>query len=178
MKTNNKAGFSLIELLVALSILAVVAAIIVPRFLNVRQNAAQTTAQAQAKLVSHSIQQWMSLGGVCSDASGASQASASDILSFISNVSTSAVRSPAVSSATKVNNCYDSVGTFGSVTISLQISSTGDSTKQGFNFGGGTAAYNDGAGTIYDISIDSKSGSVTLTPEAANMVAGTPTINA
>ena len=65
MKTTTR-GFSLIELLVALSILAVVAAIIVPRFLNVRQQAAVTTAQAQQQELQSDIQKWISLGGIVS----------------------------------------------------------------------------------------------------------------
>lgn len=56
-------AFSLIELLVALSILAIVAAIIVPRFLNVRENAVEVMVRSQADTFQHAFDSWLSLGG-------------------------------------------------------------------------------------------------------------------
>jgi prepilin-type N-terminal cleavage/methylation domain-containing protein len=55
--------FSLIELLVALSVLALVAAIIIPRFANIRQQAAQAVVENTLKELSNHVQGWESTGG-------------------------------------------------------------------------------------------------------------------
>ena len=57
-------GFSLIELLVALSILAIVAAIVVPRFLNVRQDAELAVMNQNLSELNSEYYKWMNLGGV------------------------------------------------------------------------------------------------------------------
>lgn len=57
-------SFSLIELLTALSILAIVAGIIVPQYLNVVQQARQQVVDTNLSELSHQTQMWQSLGGV------------------------------------------------------------------------------------------------------------------
>jgi prepilin-type N-terminal cleavage/methylation domain-containing protein len=56
-------AFSLIELLVSLSVLALVAAIIVPKFLNVGAQAQQTVDATNLDELTHMAQAWQSLGG-------------------------------------------------------------------------------------------------------------------
>lgn len=56
-------AFSLVELLVALSIVAVVGAIVVPRFLDVRAAAAKQVRESNAKTIQKGISDWFSLGG-------------------------------------------------------------------------------------------------------------------
>jgi prepilin-type N-terminal cleavage/methylation domain-containing protein len=60
---SKKAAFSLIELLVALSILAVVAAVIVPKFLNVKSQAVEAVLSDHVTQLNSMYQQWLSLGG-------------------------------------------------------------------------------------------------------------------
>lgn len=60
----QRQGFSLIELLVALAILSVVAAIIVPKFLNVRQQAQDTVVQNNLKEITNQKNAWMDAGGI------------------------------------------------------------------------------------------------------------------
>jgi prepilin-type N-terminal cleavage/methylation domain-containing protein len=57
------AGFSLIELLVALAILAIVSAIIVPKFLGVRDQAGKVVAQQAVSELNNTYNQWVGLGG-------------------------------------------------------------------------------------------------------------------
>ncbi len=59
-------GFSLIELLVALSILAVVAAIIVPRLLNLQSQADAAVAQQMQSQINTTYAQWRDAGGTVS----------------------------------------------------------------------------------------------------------------
>lgn len=56
-------GFSLTELLVALGVLAIVAAVIFPRFLNIRNNAADTAAVAMATELNRVYGAWTATGG-------------------------------------------------------------------------------------------------------------------
>ena len=60
---KNRHAFSLIELLVALAVLAVVAGIIVPKFLNVRNQAAQTIVAQNIAELNATYQKWTALGG-------------------------------------------------------------------------------------------------------------------
>ena len=63
MISPSKKAFSLIELLVALSILAIVAAIIVPRFIGVRRQAIIAVADQNIAELNNQYQQWVALGG-------------------------------------------------------------------------------------------------------------------
>jgi prepilin-type N-terminal cleavage/methylation domain-containing protein len=56
-------AFSLIELLVSLSVLALVAAIIVPKFLNLGGQAQQIADSTDLDELTHMAQAWQSLGG-------------------------------------------------------------------------------------------------------------------
>jgi prepilin-type N-terminal cleavage/methylation domain-containing protein len=105
----TKRGFSLIELLVALSIIAIVAATIVPRFMNVRFQAAETMGDAQMKEFASAYQKFISLGGTGSANSG-------EVLNFLAQQPT------AVGTArTTVGAMVDSSGAFGSTVISLSV---------------------------------------------------------
>jgi prepilin-type N-terminal cleavage/methylation domain-containing protein len=171
MKTTNR-GFSLIELLVALSILAVVAAIIVPRFLNVRSQAAATTSQAQQQELQSDIQKWVSLGGT----GGSGDNNAGDFLGLLTETA-----SGTPPTRTAVGALGDSSGNFGSASISLSLSNAVTATEtlatvttaysgtaaliaavpQGFYWAtAGNAYYSDGAGSLYQILINGADGNV------------------
>lgn len=155
MKTyNNTRGFSLIELLVALSILAVVAAVIVPRFLNVRVQAAQTATQSQQRTIQRAIQQFVSLGGQLGTAGSA------EVLTFLATPATGV----GVERTPSTNGVRDSAGNFGSTSISLSlgnVATLADGRATGYNLSGtavggstaGRAVYSDGAGTVWQIEI-------------------------
>ena len=116
MKTSllSTRAFSLIELLVALSILAVVTALIVPRFLNVREQAATTTAEAQIKSINNIYNQWVALGGT----PGAS--TASQIVAFLAAVPASSTTVRATNAVlTNFGACTDTLGDFASTSIML-----------------------------------------------------------
>lgn len=160
MKITNK-GFSLIELLVALSILAVVAAIIVPKFMNVRNQAVATVVTAQAQQIQQTVQNFISLGG----AIGANP-DEGGVLAFLNTQSAPPAGRLTVSGVT------DSTGNFGSNTIMLTIPQTGTyaagvaGAAQGWYYtaGGGhttSARYVDGAGAVHLLTINAD-GSVTL----------------
>jgi len=117
--SRSSSAFSLIELLVALSILAVVAAVIVPRFLNVRSQAAATVLAAQLAQLNHTYNQWTSLGGADGGDSGI------NVLQFLSTPSDG---TPSRSAGTL---CADSAGNFGSGTVSL--TATVDTTTRSNN---------------------------------------------
>lgn len=165
--TNKKGGFSLIELLVALSILAVVAAIIVPRFLNVRGQAAATAAEAQRQTIQTAVQQFISLGGTIPAGAGVA-----DIMGFLATTPT--VSGGVPQQRTAINGVTDSSGNFGSTTISLPITPKGTfaqgvaNAAEGFYFalagGSAGARYVDGAGVVHDITITNNPGTVTFTP--------------
>jgi|GEM_PF-1403688 prepilin-type N-terminal cleavage/methylation domain-containing protein len=76
-------SFSLIELLVALSVLAVVSAIIVPKFINVRKEADETVAKQIESQLNTTFSQWLSLGGVISGAG--SGLTTGDILTLLTS---------------------------------------------------------------------------------------------
>jgi prepilin-type N-terminal cleavage/methylation domain-containing protein len=166
MKTTTR-GFSLIELLVALSILAVVAAIIVPRFLNVRSQAAATTTAAQQQELQSDIQKWISLGGTV--AAGATDG---DFLNLLNQ--TGAGRTNA--------HLTDSTGNFGSSTISLGLPAidagaaapTPSAAAQGWHYGAGNEAYyTDGAGNGYVVKVFSGTGDVQFQPVSGSLSTAT-----
>jgi prepilin-type N-terminal cleavage/methylation domain-containing protein len=182
---STKRSFSLIELLVALSILAIVAAIIVPRFLNVRSQAATTTTQAQEKALSSAIQQWIAMGGACAG----SAPKAADYLTLL-NDSTGSTASPR-QYGTAANLLSDSVGALGSYTLSLGVPPVPGGTAgtlfdsssvissnfgtQGFYYtastngtSGGNVSYADGAGNEYLITIAPSTGVVKFNCCAGN----------
>lgn len=63
MRFSKSKGFSLIELLVALSILAIISAVIVPKYLGLRQQAAASVVNTQLVELNHLYDQWIALGG-------------------------------------------------------------------------------------------------------------------
>lgn len=151
MKKSNTRAFSLIELLVALSILAVVSALIIPRFLNVRVNAAITASVAQIKELQATYQKFISLGGSGSASSG-------DVVLFLS-----APASAAGTARTAIGTMKDNTDTFGSTTISFSGATITAGTTptaasaQGFyssataTAGSGTGYYVDGAGDLWTL---------------------------
>lgn len=161
MKLHNKQAFSLIELLVALSILAVVAAVIVPRFLNVRAQASQTTTQTQQQTVQRAVQQWLSLGGTCSagTTTAGKQTAALDIITLLGTPSRAAGSPQGTAKDSSTAN-------FGSNTIGLNLS-TGSATTQGFYSAGGLQKYCDGAGNIYTVSVNPSNGNTMFTIDTA-----------
>ena len=153
-KSNDKQGFSLIELLVALSILAVVAAIIVPRFLNVRSQAASTTTEAQRKVIQNAVQQFLALGGTNTNNA---VLNSGNVLYFLNQTGSSRTGT----------NISDSSGAFSSSSISLQLDLTQAASgvseadlsgaESGFYISaanGGQAVYLDGNGTRHTITIN------------------------
>jgi len=177
MKNSNK-GFSLIELLVALSILAVVAAIIVPKFLNVRSNASQAVAIQNMRELQNTCRQWIALGG---SNSSTTIANCGDVLNFLSGNGAVGVRATATTGATAQGGATDSQGTMGSWTIQLNskpgtnaLKTDGTATAAniaaittpGFyvaaNTAGSTGFYCDGTGDAWSIAI-AANGDITAT---------------
>lgn len=135
---NSHRGFSLIELLVALSILAVVAALIIPRFLNVRTQAADTMAAAQVKSINSIYSQWIALGGTPATIGF-------NNIYFLSYAASSSTAARATGAATACPTCTDTIGNFGSNSISL----SGVSVTTGYTAATLTASLEDGIyGTI------------------------------
>jgi MSHA pilin protein MshA len=160
MKINTNRGFSLIELLVALSILAVVAAIIVPRFLNVRTQAATATVVGQQQAIQNAVQQWISLGGMLSGATAGtsattvSQANAGLIISYLGG-------GTARTTTAAANACSDSSGTMGSGTIALgSLPVNGSTSTPGFS--ANYQSYFDGAGNTWAIMMNPATGNCTF----------------
>jgi len=79
MKSNltHYRGFSLVELLVGLSIMAVVAMVVMPRYLDLRRSAADAAAKAQISVMNSVFNQWRALGGKVNFATGTAGASPS-----------------------------------------------------------------------------------------------------
>ena len=159
MKTyNTRKAFSLIELLVALSILAVVAAVIVPRFLNVRTQAAATATQAQQRTIQRALQQFLSLGGTITAGT-----KSGDVLLFLNQAAPSVGTARPAGGSTGMT---DSTGNFGSTTISLSLGSisatalTNASPVGYYAVTGADAIYSDGDGTVYDIKFSPQTGAV------------------
>jgi len=176
-------GFSLIELLVALSILAVVAAIIVPRFLNVRTNAAQSAAAQNMREVQGLCQKFIALGGTNGGTAGTFVA-AGDMLNYISgNGGTRSMTAAGVAQTpAALGNACDSSGTMSSGIISLSPAPTVPGTYPtsaatiaalGAGFGvskltaGATAYYCDGNGSAWTLTVDG-TGVITATPIAGS----------
>lgn len=148
---RTRRGFSLVELLVALSILAVVAAIIVPRFLNVREEAGDTSAAAQLAAVNNVYQQWRSLGGKTSFTGNANAAQTIQTVQFLQTTGAATVNRGIAGSP-----CTDTMGDFGSRTISMQpvtfnatASAMTSSTVDGFY--NASAANGVAAGPVYKV---------------------------
>jgi len=168
MKTTSNRGFSLIELLVALSILAVVAAIIVPRFMNVRQNASVAVAASNLRQIQNMARQFVALGGTITAGTG-------DFMALI------ATQPTAAGTRTVLTNAKDSTGTMNSTTIyysgTVTPSTTASATStagvyySGATLGtsGGTASYADGNGDAWSFTSDAN-GNLTV-----NVIAGSAT---
>jgi prepilin-type N-terminal cleavage/methylation domain-containing protein len=174
-----KKAFSLIELLVSLSILAVVAAIIVPKFLGVGDQAKLAVASDARVQIENALQQFRALGGSSTNCSPGS------IIQFLAKT---APRGTYIEGG---NTLSDSAGVPSSSMISLPITvntdmSTNSSSTAlgcfsyaysmaGFNTppaagfysdralgSGGSYAYYSNGKNVWSISIDS-SGRVTFT---------------
>ena len=63
MRYALRRSFSLIELLISLSVLAVVAAIIIPRFIGIQGQAQQTVITNDLAEISHAAAEWQATGG-------------------------------------------------------------------------------------------------------------------
>jgi prepilin-type N-terminal cleavage/methylation domain-containing protein len=170
MKTSTK-GFSLIELLVALSILAVVAAIIVPKFLGINVQAGNTAAQNQASELAKACYNWVGAGGMVTG-----NPTAGDWLLLLSSTGTNPPTQRTIDAAP--NQLIDNTNTINSQTIGLNnitanaqpftAASTAASIaagKVGFQYGaaGSVASYCDGQGDAWVVTI-ANTGSVTFQP--------------
>ena len=58
-------AFSLIELLVALAILATVVGIIIPKFLNIQSSATKVVSDTDKSMIATTVSNWMASGGSC-----------------------------------------------------------------------------------------------------------------
>jgi prepilin-type N-terminal cleavage/methylation domain-containing protein len=151
-------GFSLIELLVAISILGIVAAIVATKLDNVRTQAAITVRTQQVSAIQQALQQWMDLGGTFGK--GAATTSG-DVLSFLN--------SPP-GSRNGVGGMQDSSGASGSSSVALNINNlwTGgappSNAPAGLYWGASQAAYVvDTIGTVWNMTVNTTSGKVAIT---------------
>jgi prepilin-type N-terminal cleavage/methylation domain-containing protein len=127
-------GFSLIELLVALAVLAVVAAITIPKFLNVQQQAQFTVNTQQLTEIEDARNRWISLGGQL--ATSPDQNAAYRLLEFLNtpgdgiDLQRGFENNPSNPNPGHPNPLYptDSAGSMGSWTISLSNIPLGGST--------------------------------------------------
>jgi prepilin-type N-terminal cleavage/methylation domain-containing protein len=115
--SQSSFGFGLMELLICLVVLAVVAALIVPSFIGVRERASQVTYEATVAELESAYNKWTSLGGVLQPGSETENASA-----FIRLIMSDPVegRARVVAGAA---SCTDSSGPAGSWMISLDNAS-------------------------------------------------------
>jgi|GEM_PF-2471318 prepilin-type N-terminal cleavage/methylation domain-containing protein len=144
-------AFSLIELLVALSILAVVAAIIVPKFVGVRSEAtAAVTADVQNEL-QNALDHWRDLGGTLGGSSGPIVIPGCAASAFL-QLMTASPR-PTNGIGVDLDTATDSSGVAGSATIGLSMTVNKCSSGVPFQTGSGSpapAGYNT-AGQFYYI---------------------------
>jgi prepilin-type N-terminal cleavage/methylation domain-containing protein len=102
-------AFSLIELLVALAILAIVGALVIPKFLNLKDNAADRIAQAQIATINSVYKQWVALGG---ERNGSTSF---ETIYFLSKLPAS----PTAVRDCDIGACTDTLGNWGSTTVML-----------------------------------------------------------
>jgi prepilin-type N-terminal cleavage/methylation domain-containing protein len=102
-------AFSLIELLVALAILAVVSTLVIPKFLALHVKAEDAVARAMMKQLNSTYLQWRALGGEPNDSAPF------EVIYFLSKVPDSVTGERDCS----VGNCTDTRGKMGSVTVAL-----------------------------------------------------------
>jgi prepilin-type N-terminal cleavage/methylation domain-containing protein len=111
---DDRKALSLIELLVALSVLAIIAVIIVPRFIGVRDQATQAVVKADLDEISGEVQKWQALGGTYDT---------TDLLAAFHLVQFLATPGDGVHlDRGLANGCLDSPGTGGSWTIGIPTS--------------------------------------------------------
>ena len=137
---------------------------IVPRFLNVRSQAAATALEAQEKVIQNAVQQFMSLGGTIGTST---TVYAGDVLKFLIQSSASGA------ARTTIGAVKDSTGMFGSSSIALSITPTDDAVlftpddgaDPGFYWKSSASSqawYVDTEGISHEITITPSSGEVTF----------------
>jgi len=164
-------GFSLVELLVALSCLAVVAAVIMPKFLGVQSQAMVAVSQQNQREFQLAVQKWVALGGtglnsnygvwphLANDTSPGAYNDSSNAYGLLSLLSMSSASRPSSvqiqqyssdGSTAQVCNVCDSAGPINSslVSLSFQLQSlstrtsiTGNSPSGFYYTGRSTGSY-------------------------------------
>ena len=159
-----KGGFSLIELLVALAILAIVSAIVVPKFLNLRSQASDTALQATVAEIQNAYNNWQALGGVINTTDWSANTGTS--YAFLSLVTMSPAGREslhgAAGPAVGVGNATakDSSGVLSSTTIglpsSLLVPDTGGPYAPGvfYDTGGEAVSFDSNGATAYYGALD------------------------